>query len=163
MDTSFGHMLKVTRLALGYDQLEFAKELGISQSTYNRYEKGRTDPPLSLVIRLVKDYEFPAFLLFTDNLEKYISDIPIEYLAYLVYENNYTFNPQRPKTPRRKIEDIAKRLSEVISIVWFVRDYFNNLRNRHFYQMLESSGYDLERVKESMNSSIKVLNLDEDA
>jgi transcriptional regulator with XRE-family HTH domain len=163
IDKSFGHMLKVTRLALGYDQSQFAKELEISQATYSRYEKGRTEPPLGLVIKLYREYKFPAFLLFADSLDEYIKDIPFDYFAYLIYENNYDFNPLRVKSPKRKYDDIAKRLSEAVSLVWFVRDFYSQFRNRHFHEALELNEYDIEKVEQYLNNAIKVFNLDNKA
>jgi sulfur relay (sulfurtransferase) DsrC/TusE family protein len=93
----------------------------------------------------------------------YKKDVPFDYFAYLIYENNYDFNPLRVKSPRRKNDDMAKRLSEVVALVWFVRDFYNQFRNRHFHKMLEQNEYDIEKVNLALNNAIKLFNLDEEA
>lgn len=105
-DFTFGHLLKVTRLRQGFDQREFSKKLGVSQATYSRYEKDKYTPSLDFVITLVKEYDFPLFLLLYNNLQESLADIPIKLENFLEYENNYTYKPLRLKSNKRKNEDL---------------------------------------------------------
>ena len=107
-DFTFAHLLKVTRLKQGLDQKQFSKKLGISQSTYSRYEKGKCEPHLDIVLLLVKEYDFPIFLLLYKNLQESLDDIPIKLEEFLDFENNYTYNPKRLKSNKRKNEDLIE-------------------------------------------------------
>ena len=42
------------RMEQGYTQAEVARMVGISQAQYSRIESGKSDPPLSLVIKICK-------------------------------------------------------------------------------------------------------------
>ena len=107
-DFTFAHLLKVTRLKQGLDQKQFSKKLGISQSTYSRYEKGRCEPQLDIVLILVKEYDFPIFLLLYKNLQESLDDLPTKLEEFLDFENNYTYNPKRLKSNKRKNEDLIE-------------------------------------------------------
>lgn len=41
---TFGEKIKITRLRLFLSQEKFAKELGVSFATINRWERGRCEP-----------------------------------------------------------------------------------------------------------------------
>lgn len=51
-----GHRLRLTRIALGYDQGVFATEAGLSASAYNQYETGRKLPSVAAASALVDRY-----------------------------------------------------------------------------------------------------------
>ena len=52
--TEFCWALKELRNATGKGQIAFAKELGLSQPVYARYEKGDREPTLNELIRIAR-------------------------------------------------------------------------------------------------------------
>lgn len=50
MSNSMNEM-KAARIRAGYTQSGMAKAVGVSTDTYNRYENGKTDIPLSIVLK----------------------------------------------------------------------------------------------------------------
>lgn len=61
---SLSKRLGELRKQLGFTQAEFAEKLGVSISAYRTYEYGTRDPPASLLVLLVSQYDVvPAWLL----------------------------------------------------------------------------------------------------
>lgn len=59
------------RKYLNFNQIPFAKELGVSQSAYANYERGVTDIPISLAVKICVEYEVsPSWLLCGDGAMK---------------------------------------------------------------------------------------------
>lgn len=54
MKEEFGKRLRTARKFKGYTGVELAKWLGISQTSYSEYERGKTEPPLSTIYVLAK-------------------------------------------------------------------------------------------------------------
>jgi len=48
------------RKSLGKKQIPFAEELGVSQSAYKNYEREATDLPISLAVKLCREYDLSA-------------------------------------------------------------------------------------------------------
>lgn len=47
-----GRRLAILREGMGLSQDEFATQLGISQTRYSKYESGRSQPPLDILIAI---------------------------------------------------------------------------------------------------------------
>lgn len=56
--------LKEVRKRTGYNQIPFARELGVSQSAFANYERGATDIPINLAIKICKDFKISAAWFF---------------------------------------------------------------------------------------------------
>lgn len=56
----FGNFIREKRNHLGYSQAEVAKMLGISQSSYAKFETGTREANLSMVFELGKVLDFVA-------------------------------------------------------------------------------------------------------
>lgn len=52
--TNFGEKMKEIREQKGISGNQFSKMLGISQANYSNYERGRTEPPLAIVVRIAQ-------------------------------------------------------------------------------------------------------------
>lgn len=68
---TLGQRLKKIREDLGYNQNDFAAELGISSKTYWDYEKDKSPIKSTFIESLVKKYEINASWLFTGKGEMY--------------------------------------------------------------------------------------------
>jgi transcriptional regulator with XRE-family HTH domain len=151
---NFGHLLKVTRLRLGLEQREFARMLDISQSTYSRYEKGRTDPPLSLVVKLTDKYNFPTYLLFYPDLDEFVLNLPLYLISFYLFENHYDYNPLRIKSTKRKNDDMLELFSGLVSTIGQIKLRYNSYNLQTFINYLVIHEYDIEKI-ERMISPIK--------
>lgn len=58
-----GQSLTSVRKGRGYSQKEVASLLGISQATYSTYERGRTEPPTEILVRLSYLFDCPVDIL----------------------------------------------------------------------------------------------------
>lgn len=68
MREEFGQRLRTARKFKGYTGVELAKWLGISQTSYSEYERGKTEPPLSTIYTLAKKLNVTAdYLLCMDR------------------------------------------------------------------------------------------------
>ena len=147
---TFGYLLKVTRLSQGLDQREFSKLLDISQATYSRYEKGKTDPPLSLVLRLTEKYSFPAYLLFYPKLDEFVLNLPLNLLTFYLFENKYDYNPLRIKPNKRKHEDMIELLSDLVAIIGQIKQRYNSFKIEYFWNSLSMFEYDIKRIEKNI-------------
>jgi len=60
--------LTTLRKHMGFNQIPFAKEIGVSQSAYANYERGVTDIPISLALKLCTEYHVSSsWLLLGDG------------------------------------------------------------------------------------------------
>lgn len=143
---TFGHLLKVTRIRHYLDQRTFADLLDISQSTYSRYEKGKTDPPLSVVMKLTEKYNFPVYLLFYPELGGFIRSIPFNLLAFYLFENRYDYTPLRIKPNKRKNEDMIELFSGLVYFIGQVKQTYNKYDLQTLYGLL-SPEYDIEKIE----------------
>ena len=64
---NIGHKLKTLRTAKGYEPIDIAEILGISKSTYGRYERNETVPDLNMLEKIAKEYEMSLGDLLTDE------------------------------------------------------------------------------------------------
>ena len=158
---TFSHLLKVTRMRNGFDQAEFARRLGVSQSTYSRYEKGKSDPPFSLIQKLVKDYEFPVNLILYSDLSDLILNFPLKLLGYHLFENEFDFNPVRRKSNKRKNDDMSEILSEIISLVGQAKLRYESVKVRNYLKILELVGYDIDKVSKTAMLVAKAYRIEE--
>ena len=68
MKQEFGIRLRIARKAKGFTGVELAKWLGISQTSYSEYERGKTEPHLSTIYSLAKKLNVTAdYLLCLDK------------------------------------------------------------------------------------------------
>jgi transcriptional regulator with XRE-family HTH domain len=154
---TYGHLLKVTRIRYGFDQREFSRILGISQATFSRYEKGKAEPPLSLLIRLTEEFNFPAYLLFYPSLDEFILNFPLDLLKFHIVENYYDYKPLRVKSNKRRQEDMIEILSDLMSTVGQVKQRYNRYTLQTFLKFLRND-YDLEKIKKIVNPIFSAYN-----
>jgi len=111
-DFSFGHLLKVIRLRYGMNQIEFSKVLGISQSTYNKYEKNKAVPNLKLFEKLLQEHKFPALLYLYKDIDMAMSFQPTEMdtWEFILFENKYNYKPLRLKSKTKQNKDLVQIL-----------------------------------------------------
>lgn len=62
-----GTKLKTLRIAKGYEPIEIAERLGISKSTYGRYERNETVPDLNMLEKIANEYEISMTDLLSDD------------------------------------------------------------------------------------------------
>lgn len=61
---TIGKRLAKVRKTLGHNQVTFAGLVEVSQSAFKNYERGATDIPIALAVRVCKDYSIsPSWLL----------------------------------------------------------------------------------------------------
>lgn len=98
---STGERLATFRKSLGKNQIQFAEELGVSQSAYKNYEREATDPPISLVIKLCKEYGLSAewLLLGRSGMTSAMTDSIIEGAVTVtrsfMIENGFNISPEK--------------------------------------------------------------------
>jgi transcriptional regulator with XRE-family HTH domain len=148
---TFGHLLKVTRLRHGLDQREFSELLDISQATYSRYEKGKTDPPLSLVMKLTEKHKFPSYLLFYPDLDEFVLNLPLDLIAFYLFENHYDYNPLRMKSTKRKNDDMLELFSGLISTIGQIKLRYNSYKLQTFIDYLVIHEYDIDKLERMIN------------
>jgi|GEM_PF-2079164 len=62
--SGLAHRMKCARISLDLTQEQLAERLGIARQTLTGYEKGHTDPPVSLLAQFCGDYHIdPQWLL----------------------------------------------------------------------------------------------------
>lgn len=54
----FGYFIKERRIQKGFSQAEMAKRLGISQQSYCRYELGKREAGLQMILDIAKILDF---------------------------------------------------------------------------------------------------------
>lgn len=61
---NIGHRIKTLRIARQIEPLVMAEKIGISESTYRRYERNESEPTLSIIIKLtnILDVKITDFL-----------------------------------------------------------------------------------------------------
>ncbi len=57
---SLGNRIAQLRKRTGLNQVDFAQRLGVSQSAFKNYERGASEPPVSLITRLCSDFNASA-------------------------------------------------------------------------------------------------------
>jgi transcriptional regulator with XRE-family HTH domain len=57
---SLGNRIAKIRKRTGKNQVEFAQQLGVSQSAFKNYERSASDPPVSLLVHLCKEFDVGA-------------------------------------------------------------------------------------------------------
>ena len=63
-DRGVAERLREIRESLGLSQGEFAQSIGVHRVTYNNYERGKSEPPLSVIKEIVQRYNVnPTWLL----------------------------------------------------------------------------------------------------
>ncbi|WP_405405239.1 helix-turn-helix domain-containing protein [Paracoccus sp. Ld10] len=89
------------RKSLGKNQIPFAEELGVSQSAYKNYEREATDLPISLAVKLCRDYDLSAewLLLGRSGMTSKLSDDIIERAVTVtrefITENGFDIPPEK--------------------------------------------------------------------
>jgi transcriptional regulator with XRE-family HTH domain len=63
-DSTFGHRLRVTRIALGISEQEVADTLGVSLPTYRKYERGTPMKSAAPAMRFARKYDVNLYWLF---------------------------------------------------------------------------------------------------
>ena len=143
---TFGHLLKVTRLRHGLDQREFSKLLDISQATYSRYEKGKTDPPLSLMLKLTDKYKFPAYILLYPELDEFVRTLPLNLLTFYLFDNRFDYNPLRIKPSKRKHDDMIELFAGIIAFIGQVKQTYNHYKVEELLNFLSNHEYEVDKV-----------------
>lgn len=64
---NIGTKLRTLRTARGFETIDIAEKLGISISTYGRYERNETVPDLNMLEKIAKEYEMSIADLLTDD------------------------------------------------------------------------------------------------
>lgn len=62
----FGALMRAHRNALGLSQTNVAKQLGISQQAYGRYENGDREPDLDQIVKISRALEIDLSAFFAD-------------------------------------------------------------------------------------------------
>ena len=63
------HRLREMRLLKGYTQENIAKDLNVSQGTYNNWETGRRIPELQTILKIADYYNIELDYLFGRDVE----------------------------------------------------------------------------------------------
>jgi transcriptional regulator with XRE-family HTH domain len=157
---TLGYLLKVTRIRNGLDQREFSEKLGISQATYSRYEKGKSEPPFNLIQDLVKDYDFPVYLILYPDLIEFVRTLPLKFFSLKLAENYFDYMPLRSKTSKRKHEDILDGYIQILALIGQVKFTYNNYKVSVFDKLLENTGYDVSKIRPKVEALVKTYNLE---
>lgn len=62
-----GNKLRTLRVAKGYEPFDIAERLGISKSTYGRYERNESIPDLNMLEKIAKEYEISISDLLSED------------------------------------------------------------------------------------------------
>ena len=57
---NLGSRVALIRKQTGKNQIEFAEHLGVSQSAFKNYERGASEPSVSLIVRLCEEFKVSA-------------------------------------------------------------------------------------------------------
>lgn len=66
--TDFGNYIRERRIEKGLTQADMAKILNISQVAYGRYELGKRDPGLNMILKIADALDFSAGDFFNSYL-----------------------------------------------------------------------------------------------
>lgn len=103
--------LKAVRKETGKNQIPFAEQLGVSQSAYANYERGATDIPISLAVRICTDFKVSAAWLLLGRGEMHDEQLgPIVEDAVMALQNFIQKNDLR--IPAQKQAKLARFLAE---------------------------------------------------
>lgn len=64
----FGHRLKTLRISRNIEPVVIAERLSISESTYRRYERGDSEPTLSVLYRIASIFEIKISELLEEDV-----------------------------------------------------------------------------------------------
>ncbi|WP_323008239.1 helix-turn-helix transcriptional regulator [Paracoccus sp. (in: a-proteobacteria)] len=112
---SVGERLAAFRKSLGKNQIQFAEELGVSQSAYKNYEREATDPPVSLAIKLCKEYGLSAewLILGRSGMTAAMTDNIIESAVTVtrafITENGFDISPEKEA---KIVRYLVRKMSE---------------------------------------------------
>jgi transcriptional regulator with XRE-family HTH domain len=62
-----GKKLKTLRISKGYEPIEIAERLGISKTTYGRYERNETVPDMNMLEKIAIEYDISITDLLSDD------------------------------------------------------------------------------------------------
>ncbi len=97
---AFGEKLKYLREYQHIDQKEMAAKLGISQSTYSRYELGQTAPSIDSLKKIANFFNVPIDYL----LENYNYDTQeLTDFNHFILHGNYTLFSKFPSPDDREM------------------------------------------------------------
>lgn len=78
MDNRIGERIKQIRKKWGFDQVQFAKELGLSKQTISNYETGIRQPGLDIIINIAKTFSVSTDYILCRIDDENIANIPIK-------------------------------------------------------------------------------------
>ena len=129
--SEFGDRLKAIRLELGLKQTEMAEKIGISNSTYQYYERGERDAPFSIAKYLTTIGVNPHFLLTGGGPvfgESNIEDT-------VLYDHICIIQTFKNKTDAKEFNRILKRIED--------------MDERKFYEALGYIRNELKNIEKS--------------
>ena len=101
--------LRKLRNALGLTQEQFAKELGISFATVNRYEKGKRSPDAEFFQVLVDRYKVNLNWLFTGEGPMFLAT-SVEHSDSELFKVLSALSPER----QRELMNVLREISDIL-------------------------------------------------
>jgi transcriptional regulator with XRE-family HTH domain len=93
--------LTLVRKGTGMTQIPFSKEVGVSQSAYANYERGASEIPFFLAIKICKKYKIsPSWFMLGEgrrksiDISKLMGESMVEVLTF-IEDNKMTISPER--------------------------------------------------------------------
>lgn len=62
-----GNKLRALRTSKGYDSTDVAEKLGVSKTTYGRYERNETAPDINMIEKIANLYDIEIYELLIDD------------------------------------------------------------------------------------------------
>ena len=112
----FGDKLRALRTQQEMTQTDVAKRLGITQASYNRYEKNLYEPDFDTLKKLAKLFHVSTdYLLGNDDEEFFALDESLVDMDYFLLYGNYTIRSRFPTaTQRRMLSKVVDSIFEGI-------------------------------------------------
>ena len=108
----FGDKLHYLRLHQEMTQNEVAELIGITQATYNRYEKGLYEPDFKTLKKIAKLFHVSIDYLLCNDDEELLEIETLVDMDYFLLYGNYTIRSRFPTEKERKM------LSKVVDAIF---------------------------------------------
>ena len=128
MNSDFSKNLKTLRENLNLKQDFLSQKLGISRSVLSYYESGKSEPTLSMLLKISDFFNIPIYELVSNNLSENInskSKFDIEYFSIDTLLSDLNNKKQYYLEEKDKLEKICKieipsKINELDSLIEYL-------------------------------------------
>jgi len=109
-----GNKIKSFRVEKGLSLVDVAESLGVSESTYRRYESGKTYPDINFLGKMSDFFEKPIYEFFPKQIEQHNH----QQVGGIAIANNSTINQLSEKI----IDNYENRIAHLEGEILFLRN-----------------------------------------